>query len=163
MRPSVTFIALTALTLSACNAAGAPAKPYQAVDVKTAFARAGMTSYLTQSSGARSGRGFREGDATITSSLAPHCPMPNDFFLASLSSPALVALTSRRTLIFTRCRRDWVAVVFFGTALAAGNKLTVIKGPLANSHVTVEADRNILVLYRGASASEATSALSKLH
>jgi hypothetical protein len=163
VRPGIAFVALVASVLSACNGAGAVAKPYSAVLVKTAFARAGITSYLTQASGSRSGRGFHEGDATLTLSLAPHCPMPNDFFSASLSSSTLIALESRRTLIFTRCHRDWVAVVFFQTTAAAGNKLRATRGPLASSSITVQADRNILVLYRAAAASEAASALGKLH
>lgn len=164
VRNRTTLVLLAASAFFVGSAAAANPEPFRAAAVRAAFAQAGMASYMAQSSGSRTRPGAREGDATITSHLAPACPLPNGFFSATLASPALEALEGvRPLLIFTGCHRDWVAVVFFRTAAGATGERRHQLRALARSHLAAESDRNLVVIHPPTSASEAAAALRNLH
>lgn len=152
---SVVVVGLTALSLTACGGATRPPS-FDASAVRAAFARAGITSYMLQSSGARSGNGFKEGYANLVLHLHPGCRLPTGYY--SLPS----SLLDRTALVFTRCRMDWVITFVFRSATEATEAAHANHPALSTRGLSSQVRGNVFAVYRPSAEAEADSALHEL-
>jgi hypothetical protein len=163
MRGPAALVALV-VGLTSCGGAAPSSTDYRAAAIRTAFAQAGMTSYMTESSGTRSSNGFNEGSARIVFHLAPGCPMPNDYFSTFLRrSLYTFNVAASSALVFTHCRSDWVVTYLFKSAHAASNTARVRRESLTAAHLLFDLRGNVLMVYRAAAKREARSALGNFH